>query len=331
MNLETLPEMTAATHTCIACDRRQPATPFVATERLLDSREEFAYWECSACGCVQIEQVPEDLARHYPERYFAYRPQHRLAANRLRRLLDPLRLKAARGRGSSVGALANRLLKPLNYADWCRIADLDGNARVLDVGCGTGKLLVRLRHAGFARCLGVDPFIPQSLHYVNGVSILKQDIGHFAASSEERFDLVMFHHSLEHTPHPLESLAAAREVLAPGGWILVRVPVAGSQAWRTYRENWMALDPPRHLFLPTERSMRELARRGELRVEQVAYDSTFQQFALSEMYRRKVSPTSPAGRAVRFDATQIKRWQEQAEALNAAGDGDQAAFFLRRA
>lgn len=324
--------MTAHTpRSCVACEGVHEATAFIATERLLGTLEQFEYWECPHCGCVQIAQIPEDLARHYPERYFAFKPQHRLAANRLRGRLDPLRLDAALGRGGLFGRIANRLLKPLDYAAWCKITGLDRGARVLDIGCGNGKLLVRLRQGGFRRCLGVDPFVRESLHYANGVEVRKQSVFELAASSEEQFDLVMAHHSLEHMTHPHEVLAAAARLMAPHGWMLVRVPVAGGYAWRHYREHWFALDPPRHLFLPTPQSMQRLAARAGLRVEAVHFDSTLQQFALSELYQRGLSIDRPHLERRVHSRRQLAHWRAQAAALNAAGDGDQAAFFLRRA
>jgi 2-polyprenyl-3-methyl-5-hydroxy-6-metoxy-1,4-benzoquinol methylase len=316
---------------CLACAARSRASTFTATERLLDSGETFAYWTCPACGCVQIAQVPADLARHYPASYFAFRPQHRLAASRLRRWLDPHRLRAATGGKDLLGAIANRVLKPLDFAPWCTVMGLGAGARVLDVGCGAGKLLLRLRHAGFARCLGLDPFLDAPLRYANGVEVLDRGVEALAGDAEERFDLVMFHHSLEHTPEPLAQLRAARSLLARGGWVLVRIPVAGGYAWRTYREHWVALDPPRHLFVPTETAMSRLAGRAGLAVRHTDYDSTAMQFEISEMYRAQVSPSSPRGRAWRVAPEQRRRWQEQAAALNAARDGDQAAFFLRAA
>ena len=39
---------------------------------MFGTRERFAYFECSACGCLQIETVPADMARHYPDNYYSF-------------------------------------------------------------------------------------------------------------------------------------------------------------------------------------------------------------------------------------------------------------------
>jgi hypothetical protein len=38
----------------------------------LGLREEFEYFECSKCGCLQIEEVPLDLSKYYPDNYYSY-------------------------------------------------------------------------------------------------------------------------------------------------------------------------------------------------------------------------------------------------------------------
>jgi 2-polyprenyl-3-methyl-5-hydroxy-6-metoxy-1,4-benzoquinol methylase len=202
-------------------------------------RDPFAYFECSGCGCVQIAKVPDNLADYYPQEYFAFRPQHRLARSRIRAMVDGPRYRAATGEKSMLGALANRVAKPLDYVQWAQTAGLDRSAHVLDVGCGAGKLLVRMKHAGFRECTGVDPFIDNTVHYHNGVTVHRTSVSDFASTRTEPFNLIMLHHALEHMPDQRSVMHSVRRLLSPGGCVLIRIPVAGSYAWRTYRENWV--------------------------------------------------------------------------------------------
>jgi SAM-dependent methyltransferase len=112
-------------------------------------------------------------------------------------------------------------------------------------------LLLALRDHGFTRIAGADPLLPRALQYNGGVRI---HAGSFV-DLPGLFDVVMFHHTLEHVPDPAATLDQVRDRLAPGGWAIVRMPVAGCHAWREYGVDWVQLDAPRHLHILTLRSM----------------------------------------------------------------------------
>ncbi len=291
------------------------------------TREPFTYVECASCGCVQIGEVPENLGDYYPSGYFAYRDYRRLAKSRFRALVDRRRYAHATGNFNLIGWLANRVSNPLPYVEWVRAAGTDRSARVLDIGCGSGKLLVRMKLAGFRECVGVDPFIGHSIHYPNGVSVHHADLESYAAERPGPFDLVMLHHALEHMPEQHRVMRAVKELLGPRGCVLVRIPVADSYAWRHYRENWVNLDPPRHLYLHTRRSMELLAEQAGLAVGEVVHDSTARQFLGSELCTRNIAlnETNPERVAIERRRADYER---RAGELNRQGDGDMAAFYL---
>jgi hypothetical protein len=41
-------------------------------EKMFGANEEFAYGECSACGCLQIVVVPKILGDYYDDRYYSF-------------------------------------------------------------------------------------------------------------------------------------------------------------------------------------------------------------------------------------------------------------------
>ncbi len=64
----------------------------------------------------------------------------------------------------------------------------------------------------------------------------------------------------EHLENPGEVLMACRNLLAEGGILAIGVPNPESWQARWGRENWLHLDPPRHLHL---QSIRTLIRQAE--------------------------------------------------------------------
>lgn len=295
------------------------------------TRESFEYFECAACGCVQITTIPEDLSRFYPHDYFSFRDLRGLARHPVRRWIDPKRAGRAFGRPSLIGAVADAVSRPLDYLGWIREAGLGWDARVLDVGCGAGKTLIVMALGGFRSPVGVDAFVQAPLSYEIGVTVHKASLEAFAASKAGPFDLIMFHHALEHLPDPAGALAAARSLLSDRGRILVVIPVAGSYAWEHYREYWCNLDPPRHLHLLTPTAMANLSGSAALQVDSSRCVGTLSQFVGSERYLRDIPASDRRKDRRLFSRRQLARWRARTAALNAEGRGDQMMFFLRAA
>lgn len=310
---------------CKVCGRRQASGIYEAREMMFGLRMPFHYAQCAACNSLWLTDPPEDYRVYYPSDYYSFAQQ---SSGVRRRLKDTLRAKRDAtyfGRGGYLGRwLARRyedgLLPPVSKLQ------IGLDARVLDVGCGSGKLLYRMAALGFKNLVGVDPMLPNESARGNGVQIRAcrlEDVG------EEEFDVVMFHHSLEHVANPLSALRAAARLLARGGKCLVRLPVVG-YAWEKYRGNWVELDPPRHLWVPAEKAMGILAESAGLRVEQVEYDSTDFQFWGSELCVRGVPLKDIDGSnlGAHFCREEVAEFKRNAAELNRKCEGDAAVFFL---
>ena len=153
------------------------------------------------------------------------------------------------------------------------------------------------------------------------------------ADLDERFDFVMLHHSLEHIPDPLGALGEVRRLLRRGGAVLVRVPLAGTWGAQHYGVNWIGLDPPRHLFVPSRTGMSELARRAGFFIARFWCDSSEWTLLASETCARGFSPYDREKKTwlffSRFTASEIEEARKRAADLNRAEDGDIACFILR--
>jgi SAM-dependent methyltransferase len=205
------------------------------------------------------------------------------------------------------------------------------DARILDVGCGAGQVLREMSDAGFTRLTGVDPYIAADIEIGPGALVRKGDV----PGLEGPFDFVMMNHSFEHVPDPAATLSAIARLLPPGRLLLVRVPVAGTWAWREYGADWVQLDAPRHVHIHTERSLRLLAERTGFALKDSWYDSGSFQFWGSEQYRRGIPLYAPRSHAVDpkasgFTARQVRDFEARAAELNRRRDGDQACFYLER-
>lgn len=311
---------------CVACAQESDGPVFAAREMYFGTRERFDYLECPHCGTVQIVAVPADLPRHYPQGYYSYKSAKPKATSSVERYLRRMRTVAWLGNGGGIARLFARLSKRRpRYLDWFEGLGLRPDSRIVDVGCGSGDLLLQLHRDGFEHLRGLDPYIPADIDYANGVTIRRCSL----ADDDGRYDMVMLHHSFEHMTAPRAVMAQIAGHLAPGGHALIRLPVAGSYAWRTYREHWFALDPPRHLFLPTVRAMHLLAASAGLEVRRVFFDSDVGQFLGSEGYADNI-PMVEQERRPQRSAAELSRLRRLADELNERGDGDCGGFVLRR-
>lgn len=311
------------TATCRICKTSADHPAYTVREMMMGTGEPFTYFQCERCQCLQIAEIPSDMGKYYPRDYYSYSTTSRdktdnPAVRWFRKLRNRCSVSDA-GIGSAVirSLFPNRKLLPLLNLG------LNHDSRILDVGCGSGWRLFALREAGFVNTLGIDPFIGSDIAYANGLKIMKRTIH----DGEGRWDVVMYHHSLEHIPDQAAALRATAALLAPGGTCLIRVPVVSSYAWEFYREHWYQIDAPRHFYLHSLSSMGLLAEQSGLAVHAVVYDSTVDQFRTSEMYRMGARSLEEAG----FSRAQTRAWKRRAVELNREGRGDQAVFFLSKA
>ena len=298
-------------------------------EMMLGLREEFHYCSCSGCASLVLVDPPADLSAYYPDDYYSLRPRPR--PRRVVRVAKRLRAEAAvRGHRRLAKAFGLGAPGP-GWATWLEVAGVDRSASICDIGCGRGDGLLDLQDNGFTDLVGADPFVAETARR-EGVLIHRALVEDVPGT----YDLVMFNHSFEHVPDPLPTLRHARELLAPGGTLMLRTPVAGCWAWRHYETDWVALDAPRHAFVPTPAGLAAAAADAALEIYATVYDSTDMQFWRSEQYRLDIPLFDPASHQVdpsgsHYSRRQIRSWRAQADRLNDANDGDTAAFFLRAA
>ena len=316
---------------CRICGSSVDTPVYEIREMYFGTRDTFEYQQCADCSCLQIVAIPDNLGQYYPADYYSKLIKKEYERDKPRSALKEIKLNACLGNHRLTSSLLFFVRKP-RLPDWMAYLDIHSQSRILDVGCGAGKLLLKLAKKGFRHLEGADPFISDAITYSNGVKIYKNEIWDIARDDEKSnaFDLVMMHHSLEHIPDQHRTFSAAHDLLNRDGVLLVRVPLSSSWAWEHYRENWVQLDAPRHLYLHSVKSMEVLARQHGFALHKVHFDSTRFQFTGSERYRRDI-PLVEKGEDEVFSKKEIRDYRLQADQLNKDGKGDQACFIFKLA
>jgi 2-polyprenyl-3-methyl-5-hydroxy-6-metoxy-1,4-benzoquinol methylase len=333
---------------CRICGNVDQNHPYRVREMMLGLGEEFDYFQCSACGCLQIGEIPADMSRYYPPSYFGQATSAQAARSPIPHwaytMFDMLEIRQALAaqRGAEGAAppvdpaqtLARRALARYLPGLTAQPDLRSRSLRILDVGCGDGSFLAALAALGFTHLLGVDRYIDPAIAHDNRVaapsSSSTQGVEVRRGTIEEiepAWELIMFHHAFEHMAEPLATLQEVARLLAPGGLCLIRIPVVPCAAWERYGVDWVQLDAPRHFFLHSVQSLTLAAQGAGFQIRHYFCDSTAFQFAGSELYRRNI-PLRAARPERIFTPAELRAFSAEAARLNQAGQGDQAAFYL---
>ncbi|MCC6217392.1 MAG: class I SAM-dependent methyltransferase [Polyangiaceae bacterium] len=141
---------------------------------------------------------------------------------------------------------------------------LPAGGAVLDFGGGNGALLATFVEHGYRA--GVVDYVP---HAVPGVERLGSTLDE--VPPEQRFDVVLASHVLEHLAAPVAVLERLRDRLAPGGVLVVEVPLEIVGGLPRFEE------PVTHVSFFSEDSLSVALERAGLEVLQVGVEaSTFE-------------------------------------------------------
>jgi len=267
---------------CKICGNIEGNKVFKIREMMFGFKDEFIYFECSKCGCLQIAEIPSNMEKYYPSNYYSFQRGH--SDNFIKKVLKRKRDEYAIFKKGFIGKIVYKKYPDI-LLDMISKTKISHNSRILDVGCGSGNLLYSLNEIGFKDLVGIDPFINEEINE-KSIKILKKTIHEI--SDIEKFDLIVFNHSFEHIPDQLETLLKVCKILSNSGICLIRMPIKTEYIWNRYGINWVQIDAPRHFFIHTLRSFKLLTENSGLIIQEVIFDSTEFQFWGSEQYKRGI-------------------------------------------
>lgn len=235
-------------YVCKICGADGRFETYLAREMLQGTRDEFVYFACDRCRCLQLAEVPENLADYYGSEYYSMGQQEQEEM---------------------------AFTKPVIH--W---------QKVLDVGCGSGYWLVQKAREGWGNLYGCDPFLEHDRYYGERVHIRSCSI--LEVEGDGTFDVIRMHDSFEHMANPLEALKSARRLLKADGLLTMTIPVYPNAAFDKYGPHWYQLDAPRHIFLHSKCSLEWLAKKAGLSVAGWKFQSCNSQFVRSFFYQNGI-------------------------------------------
>lgn len=113
-----------------------------------------------------------------------------------------------------------------DLVDFIRTTGVGSNAKVLDVGCGSGQLAKLMRNSGFGDIHGADWNAPASVVLESFSSYKQIDLNEELLEDhiESKFDLIVCSDTLEHLERPARVLRSMQHLLKESGSIYVTIP-----------------------------------------------------------------------------------------------------------
>jgi len=324
---------------CRICNNKIIKDVIVVKEMMFGTGKSYPYLLCSVCGCLQIEQVEENNENLYPASYYSFNTYN--VSNIVKNVKQfMVRCSVAKALGQS--SIINSLFSVNNRSAGARSlkGKISYDSAILDMGCGDGGLIDALDWCGYRNLTGIDPFLNKDVEKGN-YKLLKTSIENL--EGEEIFDVIMLHHSFEHVANPFEVIRHIKRLLKKDGLCIIRIPVSDSYAFDLYKENWVQLDAPRHIFLHTNKSMKVVTERNDLQVVEIVNDSLEFQFIGSEQYKNGISLSASQSyylppykklffnKKHPFSKPEITNYKKKATSLNLEGKGDQRVYYIKHA
>jgi SAM-dependent methyltransferase len=221
------------------------------------SRAEWRVEACDACGFVYLKNAPdyEALVEDFAwEKTYAAEDVRRRSEDSLFRAVDRAtlwRMKIRRKPGD-------------------RYREVFREGRVLDIGCGSGKVLPEpLIPYGIEISAALHAEADAHMRSRGGYAIHGPGIDALSHFPENFFDGVLMSSILEHEKDPKAMLAGLRRVLKPGGKIYLKQPNFGSSNRKVMGGKWCGFRYPDHVNYFRVGDLEKMARDGGFNFRQL--------------------------------------------------------------
>jgi SAM-dependent methyltransferase len=320
---------TRAAPSCYLCGNLGVQLYRDRSDVLFDAPGSWDFRKCSNPNCELIWMdpvpVPADIGKLYSN-YYTHRDNNGADVPRVRKVLRFIRDCYLADRYGYLG-LVRWWQRPIGrllymFPSKRSVVDFDvmclracPGRRLLEIGCGSGAFLARMRRLGWDVC-GLDPD-PAAVSwgrqaYGLDISCNTLDQADFSADS---FDVITMNHVVEHVHDPMALLTECERILRPGGRLILTTPNANSWGHKIFGRDWRGLEPPRHFMIFSLRNLGECARRSNFRTLILRSISRWGRdiFVASKQIRKRGKQTFLGGAWARFQGYGFQIFENVAE------------------
>lgn len=236
---------------CVLCGSDKIVPLYVTRDCHTGIPGDFEVWECKRCGLYFINPMleQEELDTYYTKDYYAY-----------------IDFTKGKKRGAFRKWITSFLL-----GISCYKPHLSRDAKILDVGCGTGEWLSNMEMFGY-QVKGCEISVSAASlgQSRTGIEIFPGALVD-CEYEDNSFDFIRSNHSFEHINNPRETLTKMYNLLKPGGLICIGVPNTCGLWSRIFKKYWYYLGVPIHVYNYSDTNLKIMMENTGFVIREVRY------------------------------------------------------------
>ena len=244
--------MSTRLQSCPLCEATSIAPLYLARDPHYGIPGSYSIWRCSDCSLAFLNPMysEEELTGLYPTDYYAYQDEIR------------------------AGPWKQRAKRLLGYWQGTKDPQFEKPGVFLDIGCGGGTFVERMRDAGWdSHGVEVNP-AAAAYAQSRGLQVFAGPL-QAAQFDAQSFDYIRASHSLEHITCPHETLDEIGRILKPQGQLLIAVPNIEGFSAHLFRQYWYHLCPPIHAFNYSAKTLERMLSTHGFLLRQMVFNSHY--------------------------------------------------------
>ena len=214
---------------CNLCDSCNSTILFNGKDRVHKKDGLFKVVKCNNCGLIYTNPRPKQkvISDYYPDEYWDTNENRE----------DNFEKKLKKIVHKVINGIYYQFKIPSEYS-----------GKVLDIGCGDGKGLYKLKNEGW-ETYGVE-ISELAIEYARKMRHLNIFNGFVedAMFEDEFFDVIILSQVLEHLPNPLSTLKEINRILKNDGLLIISIPNVESFDAKHFKKYWTGWELPRHFY-----------------------------------------------------------------------------------
>lgn len=213
----------------------------------------FTVVKCNRCGLIYSNPRPKQslISKYYPDEYWEMEYDNGVMETKIKKIAHKF-----------INKISFKIKIPLK-----------NGGKILDIGCGDGKWLLKLREEGW-KTYGVE-ISDLAAEYVrkkynlNVFTGIVEDAGY----EDDFFDAIILSHVIEHLSDPIRTLFEVNRILKKDGILVISAPNVGSFEAKHFKKYWIGWDLPRHFYHFTPTTITSLLNKTGFDVVEIKYDN----------------------------------------------------------